>query len=268
MYRGFSVMTLPDSWMRHGASESVEEAARQILVNSALEKFVGPDGSIDAKTLSEDWFKIIDTDVFISHSHNDRSKALALSNHLESKFGLKCFVDSTIWKSADKLLKMVDDEYCWQKRSETYNYQLRNLSTSHVHMMLAIAIAKMIDKAEVVFFLPTPQSMSAEGTTKKGETASPWIFAEIALSDLVRKTPPKRTSNAPTLEARGGVAMDGVPVNHPVDISHLTGLTPGVLEHWERIFQQRSYEHALDALYSIVPDAPQALADDVLKGVE
>lgn len=251
MYRGFSVTALPDSWMRYGASESVEQATRKTLVDSALEKFVGPDGSIDAKAISEDWFKIIDTDVFISHSHNDRSKALALSNHLENEFGLKCFVDSTIWKSADKLLKIVDDEYCWQKKSETYNYQLRNLSTSHVHMMLAIAIAKMIDQAEAVFFLPTPQSMSAEGTTKKGETASPWIFAEIAFSDLVRKSLPKRISNAPSLEAREAVAMDGVPVKHPVDISHLTTLTPGTLERWEQTFYERRYEHALDSLYSI-----------------
>ena len=44
-----------------------------------LEKFITSEGLIDGTRLSEDWFQTVQSDVFISHSHNDQNLAFAVA---------------------------------------------------------------------------------------------------------------------------------------------------------------------------------------------
>ena len=67
--------------------------------------------------MQANWFPQIKADIFISHSHKDKGLALALAGWLEETFGLTAFIDSCVWGYANKLLKMIDDEYCYQKKS-------------------------------------------------------------------------------------------------------------------------------------------------------
>ena len=55
-----------------------------------------------------------------------------------------------------------------------YDYNKRNYSTSHVHMMLSTALTMMMDEAECVIFLNTPNALSTKDIVHK--TESPWIF--------------------------------------------------------------------------------------------
>lgn len=67
-------------------------------IGSNLKEYV-KDGVIDGSKLSDEWFKTIKSDVFISYSHNDEEIAMVLSGYLEKEFGLNIFVDSFFWGS-------------------------------------------------------------------------------------------------------------------------------------------------------------------------
>lgn len=57
-----------------------------------------------------------------------------------------------IWKHADELLRLIDDKFCCQPESGTYNYTKRNVSTSHVHMVWSFVLNTMMDKCEALLF--------------------------------------------------------------------------------------------------------------------
>lgn len=247
MFKGFQVVSLPAFFDGYQLQGQALKIVQQDSVERALEGFIGPDQVIYAEALGKEWFPVIEADVFISHSHTDEVQALNLAAWLKSEFGLKAFVDSLVWKSADKLLKAIDDKYCLNDDKKYYNYSLRNLSTSHVHVMLAMGIAKMMDRSEAVFFLNTPNSMTAESTTKKGETSSPWIFAEMALTHLLRRSP--RIRDGMALESAEVKAMDSatVPVVHGLDLSKLSVLDQDGLALWRSEWREEG--HPLDVLY-------------------
>ena len=91
-------------------------------------------GQIDGSLLQNEWFPPLPCDVFISHSHSDEDLAIQLAGWLKLKLGLTSFIDSCAWGHARHLLRELDDEYCYQEETKTYNYRERNRTTSHVHM--------------------------------------------------------------------------------------------------------------------------------------
>lgn len=58
------------------------------------------------------------------------------------------------------MLRQIDDKYCRNKTGDTYNYDRRNYSTSHVHMMLSTALTEMMNISECIMFFNTPNSVS------------------------------------------------------------------------------------------------------------
>lgn len=195
MYRGFNLL-LEDNCFE-GDFEALKGigldsfSSQQTSIEETINSFVRNDGSLDGSLMQANWFPQIKADIFISHSHKDKGLALALAGWLEETFGLTAFIDSCVWGYANKLLKMIDDEYCYQKKINAYNYQKRNYSTSHVHMMLSVALTQMIDNTECLFFLNTPNSITPN--TIINQTESPWIYSEIAMSRLIRKKNLKST---------------------------------------------------------------------------
>ncbi|CDH90270.1 conserved hypothetical protein [Clostridium botulinum B str. Eklund 17B (NRP)] len=131
----------------------------QKRINEALDNYIGVDGTINGSELQSDWFPSINAHVFLSHSHKDEKLAIRLAEWLYYNFGLITFIDSYIWSYSDDLLKKIDEKYCKNKKKRIYYYDTRNISTSHVHMMLMNALMKMIDKSECVFFLNTDNSI-------------------------------------------------------------------------------------------------------------
>lgn len=139
---------------------------------------------IDGTGTQNEWFPSVRADIFLSHSHKDIDKANQLAGWIKNKFGLDVFIDSNIWGESNKLLKKLDDDICYQKSSKTYNYDKRNYTTSHVHMMLSNSLAEMIDKTECLMFLDTSNSVSVHNTIKY--TESPWIYNELFMSSIIR----------------------------------------------------------------------------------
>ena len=182
-----------------------EFATSKKEIQRKLKEFILDNGHIDASALQEEWFPTIKADVFISHSHKDNSIAKALAGWLKTTFGLNSFIDSSVWGYCDELLKEIDNKYCKNRidskrfskgDKETYNYTLRNFTTSHVHTLLSSALSQMIDKTECVIFINTPQSVSisSEIESIKGDsiTTSPWIYHELAMTSIIKTTKPMR----------------------------------------------------------------------------
>lgn len=208
-------------------------------------------GAIDARKLQEAWFQSVNSDVFISHSHADEEVAIALAEVLEVKLGLRCFVDSCVWGNAEALLKEIDNEYCRRPSGDVYDYDRRNQSTSHVHMMLQGALAKMIDRTECIIFLNTPRSMVTDDELRNESlTGSPWIYSEVLTTRLIEKQRPKRplkTYLRESLESEK-MAMDSMPpFYHDLDLSHLEKLSMTDFSKW--LSTNTRGEAALDALY-------------------
>lgn len=213
---------------------------------NSLKKYISVDGVLDGEKMKEDWFPTIEAHVFISHSHNDRDFAITLAGFLYEKFRIVSFIDSCIWGYANNLLLLIDKKYCWQEASNTYNYTKRNLSTSHVHMMLSTALTKMIDKTECLLFLNTPNSIIASEIEDK--TLSPWIYSEIETSRMIRINLPNR----PTRKMFSGGVLENqnenLSIKYPINSGHLSDIIPKDLDKLTRTSNPLD---ALDKLYKL-----------------
>ena len=137
-------------------------------ITDSLENYINPDGALSEKNIENDWFPKIDAHVFISHSHNDLKFVISFAGWLYEKFKIEAFIDSCVWENSDTLLRSIDNRYCVLSRNEngdikTYGYNLRNKSTSNVHMILYTALMKMIDRTECLMFVNTPSSVKWVG---------------------------------------------------------------------------------------------------------
>ncbi|ESU34124.1 hypothetical protein G3A_02690 [Bacillus sp. 17376] len=161
MFAGFNLTGLDNQFLSHykGAGEVTYNQQKK-YVQKKLDRFILDDGSLDGSALQQDWFPEVKADIFLSHSHGDQKLTMAFAAMLKEQFGLTAFIDSCVWGYANDLLKKIDDVYCRNKKGDMYDYDQRNFSTSHVHMMLSAAFTKMMDKAECLIFVNTPNSIT------------------------------------------------------------------------------------------------------------
>lgn len=202
-------------------------------------------GLIDGSQAQERWFPQKGRDVFISHSHRDVELAEGLAIWLWAHFGVTSFIDSQVWGHYEDLLQQVDNLYCYNSSRETYKYELRNLSTSHVHAILTNAILNVMDNAECVLFLNTDNAIRPAKDTVSGHgTASPWIYTELEAARLLRRKPRHR----PILEKSARMDSMGM-MTHPVQLDHLDPLLIKDLRIVSAICPPGDKVAFLDALY-------------------
>lgn len=216
--------------------------------------------SLNGSKISNEWFPMNHWDVFISHSHEDENLAVHLASWLKRNFGLKTFVDSFVWGSSDELLKVIDDEYCVSSRqgeSVTYDYNKRNFSTSHVHMMLSGALAEVINNTECIIFLNTPSSLKVADLENQ-ITNSPWIYNELKISSIVSKIyPRKEIVKAALLRNNSGIyktIQESLQIDYDVsnELNSFIELSPNDLVKWKKA--DHSDIHPLDVLYFLIKD--------------
>lgn len=232
--------------------------ANKAIVETDLDEFKDADGVLNADEIINTWFPTIKADVFLSHSHKDEKLVIGLAGWLKKEFGLTSFIDSTVWGYSDELLKAIDNKYCKNDSGETYNYELRNRSTSHVHMMLSTALLDMIDRCECIIFVQTPQSFRpSDYLNTSGQTESPWIYSEIAMTRMLRQKSPdehrqKRFFDSATASMENLNEVRALRVTYPMDLLHLTPLSLADLDLWVSVNDsEKSKTHALDSLYKI-----------------
>ena len=222
-------------------------------IHNVLSRYINIDGSLSATKLEDDWFAHIPANVFLSHSHADRDLAIGIAGYLKEKCGITCFIDSCVWGYANDLLRQIDNRYCKTIRnadgSYSYDYNLRNQSTSHVHMLLNGALAKMIDGTECLIFLNTPNSIKVNDTIIGVKTASPWIYGEILMATtfphrkLYNYRRKQRRDNTNIFESKG------VQIEYDVNVEELIKLDLGDIEKAKRQCEKISFATVLDQLY-------------------
>lgn len=252
MFRGFNLKNIElkaDNDFYYIGKKEYDKIKKEI--GNTLDSYITPDGSLDGSKLQENWFPQINCDVFISHSHKNQEEAITLSGML-SGLGLSCFVDSCIWGYSNDLLKLIDNKHCYNSETNTYDYHLRNFTTSHVHMMLSNALFRMIDNSECVFFLNTPDSIKIDAVTSK--TISPWIYSELSITQVIRKKKPNRKLiKGESRELADKNINDRISIEYDINLSHLVNLELQDIRTWINNIENSKSEHVLDVLYKTFP---------------
>jgi hypothetical protein len=255
MYRGFEIdIKNWDIEVYHEIGVKIFEKYKPKVV-SVLDSYLKQNMALDGEKMRADWFPLVNSDIFISHSHADQNVAINLAGWLYTEFRLIAFIDSMIWGYADDLLKEIDNKYCLNQGEKTYNYRLRNYSTSHVHIMLSTALNKMIDKTECFFFLKTSNSITTERAIKDPNTYSPWIYSEIEMSRLIRKKPLKEYRKISKEEMlrfpmkNQEFLKENLKIEYPVNTQHFEYLSDVELILWSRQIAQDKWRFPLDLLY-------------------
>ncbi len=259
MYSGFE-LKLDDSILSR-LKRDINYTPCQPLVTDSVDKFklklkdlILNNGDLSATKMWEQWFPEISCHVFISHSHRNEDDAKTFAQWLYQNFGIKSFIDSTVWGYADELLKKIDKNFCLNSCGKTYNYDKRNISTAHIHMILMSALVKMMDKTECVIFLNTPESINTkDAITDRHTTYSPWIYGELLFSDLLRKNIPERIKTQISLEKMESVLAEDrkLLVQYPANLKHLVELNGTDLETWMTKSRTNEPLNNLDLLYQI-----------------
>lgn len=243
--------------------EYYEEIGRYYLdkqkkdIKNNLDKYI-VNGIINATSLEEEWFPKIKADIFLSHSHKDEKLVLALAGWIYDKFEVKCFIDSCVWGYVNDLLKELNDEYSDKKENEGrvfYDYEKCSIVSSHVNMMLSIALQRMIDKTETVILINTQNSIKINDLSlKEYSTFSPWIYSEIVCSEIVRK---KELSEYRTMEKLGELKESynnkELKIKYDISVNHLNNLDCNDLIEWESVWKKYKNinKYPLDQLYKI-----------------
>lgn len=259
MYRGFQLQldTLNLDAYKENGQKIYDRHSRNL--KPILDGYILANGALDGAKMEAEWFPQMPADIFISHSHDDKELAISLTGWLYDCFRIVAFIDSCIWGYADDLLEIIDNQYCRNDNNVNFNYTKRNRSTTHVHMMLSTALSKMIDHSECLFFLRTPKSTIKNIVHTK--TYSPWIYSEIATSQIVRKRFPDRVLTTEIMKAYsgGGVLNESqkeeLRVEYLLKLNHLVELTDRDLRAWNTRWNslEESHTHPLDKLYHIKP---------------
>lgn len=193
-------------------------------IQQSLDAYLAPNGSLKACEIEGNWFPTIKADVFLSHSHKDEKTAIAFAGYL-NELGISSFVDSCVWGYANDLIKQIDDEYCVLSTKpsggHTYDYDKRNYSTAHVHMILNGALLKMIDNTECLIFLDTPNSLKTEDLSN-GTTNSCWVYSELLMSSCIKTKAPIRKG---VYRLEESFDYSELSVDYDIDISHLIKLS-------------------------------------------
>lgn len=250
MYRSFNLtnVKITDRYFDIG-NKIYSDFERQ--AKTALSSYISDAGVLNGSKMQEDWFPQVNADIFISHSHSDRDNAICLAGWLKNDFNLVAFVDSCIWGNSNELLRAIDNKHCMQPDNVTYNYQRRNESTSHVHMMLSVALTKMIDKTECLFFLNTPSSVKSYGVDNK--TSSPWIYAEISMAQMVSKPLELHHRLLSKTFSKSRDINESVQIDYNINLRKFVDLSPDDLNKWNNQLNRSGKESPLDILYKLNP---------------
>ena len=120
--------------------------------------------------------------------------------------------------------------------------------------MLNTALSKMIDNSECLFFLNTPNSITSEEAITK--TKSPWLYSEIAISEIIRYKTPQEHRRGP-LSKIGKLLLENesyrssLNIEYDIDLQNMKEINKETLTSWAYRFVAATKKHPLDCLYEI-----------------
>ncbi|GAA7216282.1 toll/interleukin-1 receptor domain-containing protein [Helicobacter pylori] len=117
-----------------------------------------------------------DAQVFLSHSHADKNKALKVKNYLESETNHRVFIDSLFWDYKDDVLNELSEYDKTSKIKDAFTLILRE------------SLQNMIEKCPYFVFLESKNSVSNQGLSCI--TYSAWIYEELKIAHSIRESRP------------------------------------------------------------------------------
>ncbi|MGN8521385.1 TIR domain protein [Helicobacter pylori] len=122
------------------------------------------------------------TQVFLSHSHADKNKALKVKNYLENQTKRKVFVDSLFWDYKDDVLNKLARYDDISKIEDAFTLILRE------------SLQDMIEKCPYFVFLQSKNSVSNQGLSRNQDllkiTYSAWIYEELKIAHSISESRP------------------------------------------------------------------------------
>ncbi|GAA7438750.1 toll/interleukin-1 receptor domain-containing protein [Helicobacter pylori] len=113
--------------------------------------------------------------VFLSHSHADRNKALEVKNYLENQTKRKVFIDSLFWDYKDDVLNELAEYDDISRIEDAFTLILRE------------SLQDMIEKCPYFVFLQSKNSVSNQGLSRNQDllkiTYSAWIYEELKIAN-------------------------------------------------------------------------------------
>ncbi len=120
--------------------------------------------------------------VFLSHSHADRNKALEVKNYLESQTKRKVFIDSLFWDYKDDVL------------NKLARYDDISGIEDAFTLILRESLQDMIEKCPYFVFLQSKNSVSNQGLSRNQDllkiTYSAWIYEELKIAHSISESRP------------------------------------------------------------------------------
>ncbi|MGL2886268.1 TIR domain protein [Helicobacter pylori] len=118
--------------------------------------------------------------VFLSHSHADRNKALGVKDYLENQTKRKVFIDSLFWDYKDDVLNELAKHDDISKIEDAFTLILRE------------SLQDMIEKCPYFVFLQSKNSVSNQGLSRNQVllkiTYSAWIYEELKIAHSISES--------------------------------------------------------------------------------
>ncbi|WRD28653.1 toll/interleukin-1 receptor domain-containing protein [Helicobacter pylori] len=162
-------------------ARQVNEAAKKIdeLIKNA--QYFNDDIILNHNEIKEAFFspfkpQLKNAQVFLSHSHADKNKALKVKNYLEEDLDAECvFIDSLFWDYKDDVLN---------KLAEYTEYDDISRIEDAFTLILRESLEDMIKKCPYFVFLQSKNSVSLnQGLSQI--THSPWIYEELKIAHSI-----------------------------------------------------------------------------------
>ncbi|MFP6285430.1 TIR domain protein [Helicobacter pylori] len=147
--------------------------------------------------------------VFLSHSHADKNKALKVKNYLEEDLDAECvFIDSLFWDYKDDVLNKLAEYDDISRIEDAFTLILRE------------SLEYMIKKCPYFVFLQSKNSVSLNQDLL-GITYSAWIYEELKIAHSISS------------ESRLTIMMESFQVSHNISpfLEHLETITLRKLSH-------------------------------------
>ncbi|WP_096524006.1 toll/interleukin-1 receptor domain-containing protein [Helicobacter pylori] len=161
-------------------NEVVEKIAKKIYKLIEGAKHSNDDIILNHNKIKEAFFspfepQLKDAQVFLSHSHADKNKALEVKNYLESETDHRVFIDSLFWDYKNNILKEM-------KKHHINVSKIEDAFT----LILRESLQDMIEKCPYFVFLQNNNSVSNQGLSRI--TYSAWIYEELKIAHSIRES--------------------------------------------------------------------------------
>ncbi|GAA6828236.1 toll/interleukin-1 receptor domain-containing protein [Helicobacter pylori] len=176
-----NIILKPSARPFNNQAHQVNEVAKKIheLIRDA--KHSNDDIILNHNKIKEAFFspfkpQLKNAQVFLSHSHADKNKALKVKNYLESETNHRVFIDSLFWDYKDNVLNKLAKYDNTSKIKDAFVLILRE------------SLQDMIEKCPYFVFLQSNNSVSNQGLSCT--TYSAWVYEELKIAHSIRESRP------------------------------------------------------------------------------